>query len=562
MINKRWVAGLDSAIFWYGCIFAFIFFEYLLFASYALHEVTNYYPRSFDQAEYLSQSYAAYQNILQNGFLAELKSHISPVSSIFYTQAATFFLIFGPSRLMALSINFIYFALLQLALVKSVKDVTGSWFLTVFALGLLLSVNTTFFWAGGLLDFRIDFMAFCLFGIFICCCVRSNLFLDRKWSIIAAVVSVYLILLRHITVCYILSILLATFLMFILLAYIYKNEEKFLLKNRFKNIILLTGIVAAGVLPFLWMSRKAIYNYYIVNHVINNEKYIRAFQEGVVDFFSNIKYYPASILENHIGKGAVIIVLISISFALCLRYLQKFVIKCGPEIKKCSLTCPLFIFLLSCIFLPISILTIDLSKSPIVGNIVIVPFIWLVVLCIYCINKKGRFFNFFLFTIAILTFAFGTYSYVKFMHKRSDRAQLENLTKITRMYLDVGSYFVAHNKNNLVYSSDQIVDYLIPQDLTVLYYENYGVLLNPVGSMLGVNNLYEISEDNAMAELHKSNIFIVNLDSYPTYATDYPFNISMNKIRYDLIDVSNQDMQVLGEYTFNDHKFRVYVKLE
>src|SRR5690348_2934326 len=116
----------------------------------------------------------------------------------------------GASRLSALSLNFIYWAAFQLVLVATLRWLTGRWSATFMGWGLLLTTITPFFETGGsLFDFRLDFIAFCLFGIFLCVVIRSGVFADWRWSALAGLAAAVLGTFRFITLAYLLGIFVA-----------------------------------------------------------------------------------------------------------------------------------------------------------------------------------------------------------------------------------------------------------------------------------------------------------------------------------------------------------------
>jgi hypothetical protein len=176
-----------------------------LFRQHAAREIVWAYPTSYDQSTYLNLSYESYERILTHGWLTGLwDSARTPIPNgvLIHLQAAVLFLLIGPSRLSALTLNFAHFALLQCAFVGSVRSVTSRWATALLGEGLLLAAAAPFFWAGGLMDFRLDFIAFCLFGILVSLVVRSRLFLSSGWSAAAGVVAALMVLLRFITLVY------------------------------------------------------------------------------------------------------------------------------------------------------------------------------------------------------------------------------------------------------------------------------------------------------------------------------------------------------------------------
>ncbi|MGI0025725.1 MAG: hypothetical protein ACREA4_11365, partial [Nitrososphaera sp.] len=172
---------------------------------------------------------------------------------------------------------------MQLALFYTIRSLTGSLVLGMIGLGLLLSQDVGFFWAGGLFDFRIDFVAYCLYGTWVCMVLRSDIFLDKKWTAIAGGVAVITVLTRFVTVAYIGAA--GTFVLIYLLWKYFRQRSNtnatVQVKARLRGVGVFTVIVSIFVLPIFWMNREPIIAYYVVGHVTSNEKYIRANEAGV-----------------------------------------------------------------------------------------------------------------------------------------------------------------------------------------------------------------------------------------------------------------------------------------
>lgn len=546
-------------LFFWLSIIGLMLIEFILFRIYVTRELVLFYPNNFDQAGYLAQSYIQYENTLSEGLLTQFKngSFGLATSFTFILQTVIAFMLFGASRFTALAIGFIYFAALQILMIKVALDVTGKRLFALLLLGLLLSVTTTFYWAGSIFDFRIDFMAVCVFGMVVSAVIQSDIFLSKKWTIITAFLSAYLILLRYITATYLFGIY------FALLAYLFflirkKNNSVDLIKLRIKHIALCLVITILIVAPFLWSGWAAFYHYYVGNHVFSNEKYIRAAQVGVTSFFSSLYYYPKSIIKDHLGPLALSFIFLSMLGIGLISKRMRFKIA-----AKDILTNLVSVFLILCILVPIMILTLDYAKSPVVGNITVVPILWLVTWVIFLAYTKSptQLFKNFIILVTMLSLLGGMIHYVTSTLHRTSKRQKQNLYQITQMYLDLGNYLNAQGKDHALYSSDRIADYLVPQVLSIIYYENKGVLLHPASSLFG-STLYAIDKEAAIKTLKTSDIFIVNLDTYSTVAADYPFNDSLNQLRPELRKLAEHTFLTLGDYELNGYKYRVYVKNE
>lgn len=544
--------------FWTGIV-GLLLIEFILFQTYVHREITPFYPANFDQAGYLDLSYSLYEKTRQEGLLAQFKNGSLgfATSFSFILQTVVTFLLFGASRGIALAIGFVYFAALQLLTIKVALNVTGKRSLTLLLWGWLLSVATTFFWAGGIFDFRIDFMAACLFGMIITACIQSDIFLDKKWTTITVILSAYLILLRYITATYLFGIYFAL-LGYLILTCVLENKKHHpttLIKLRIKHLLISLLAIILIIAPFLWSSWAAFYNYYVGNHVFSNEKYIRAAQVGVTNIASSLIYYPISILKDHLGPLALSLISLSL---LGTFFLRKPTLQ---ENNRAMSDLLVRTFLILCIFVPIFILTLDYSKSPVVGDITVVPILWLTLWVIHRSYKESsKKFQYFILFITTLTLICGMFHYVQTTLHRTSRLQKQNLQQITKMYLDLGYYLHAQGKDDPRYSADRIADYLVPQALATLFYEHNGILLHPSNNLLGGNNFFAINKQDAIKTLNSTNIFIVNLDTYPKVRADYPFNDCLNQFRPTLRNIAERTFIKLGDYELKGYKYRVYVK--
>ena len=377
-MNKFFLKKFDMKL---AIFFLFLFlFEFLLFKSYVLREVVGYYPWAFDQSGYLMNSYASYEKLLSLGIKSGLSNTALPTSIIFIPFTTLFFLFFGATRLSALLINFFFFILLQIFSISTMKWFSQRNILCVMFCAALLSIATPLLNVGSLIDFRIDFLAFCLYGIFVCTIIRSKIFLDRKWTIIVAIVTSIMILMRCITAAY---FFIEISILFLIVCFCIIRTKNSIKKKdallRFKNILWLIGTCTISTIPFLWLNRQMIHDYYIVGHLIGPEKFIRMKEQGIINLFSDLIYYPHSILCNHLGKYGIV----ECTILFIVGLLSFFILKKQKKIKITSnkndffsSPSPYFTFLVLAILVPSIILTADSSKSPVGGGIVVVPILW------------------------------------------------------------------------------------------------------------------------------------------------------------------------------------------
>ena len=178
--------------------------QWLLFGAYVQREIAWAYPPHFDQTMSLFTAYRTYEDVREHGLVSGLGRTLrnSPASgATLHIEAVLLFLGVGPSRLAALAVNWLHFALLQAAVVAALWT-HGRWEMPVLGLGLLLSVNTPFYWAGGMADFRPDFVAFCLYGTFLAVVWKSDVFRRHVWALLAGAVGTLCVLARSLTAVY------------------------------------------------------------------------------------------------------------------------------------------------------------------------------------------------------------------------------------------------------------------------------------------------------------------------------------------------------------------------
>lgn len=538
--------GKPRPYVFYGLLLAIFVFEFLLFQSYVMREIVPFYPSSNDQSSYLTHAYTLYEKIAQQGLLTGLFQYSpGPTSTLFMPQAALFFMLSGASRFSALLLNFFYFIAFQLAFVLTVKTLSRNIFIPLFALGLLLACRIPFD-VGGLLDFRIDFMAFCLYGIFLSCVLLSRIFLERRWVIVAALCAVLLILMRSITVAYlgILGIL--------LLAWFPWTQHAAI---RIKNLLLFGLIVVLMVLPVLWMNWQAIYEYYGMGHLLGEEKHIRAKEMGIKNLWNVLTFYPIT-LRTHL-KGTIwaigFIWLLSIAYGW---------FRCRSR----SVTLPLYregyIFLILAILAPLIPLTLDVSKSSVVAGILVPPVLWFLVWALMhietiCDKNPGMTRWLQIFFVLVLVTGLG-FQLDKLALRAVPLEKKQEEAQITQMYEDIGDYARKKQWPQVRLSVDRICDYLLSGNQVTLYYERKGILLDVAIQRLG-DSIFSITKEEALASLEKSNVLILNLGDYKK-GPPYPFNSDVELLKPLLKQVAERDFIKLKDYTFKDSIYRVYVR--
>lgn len=558
--------------FWLG--FSLIaFLEFVFFRTHVLKNISFLYPTNFDQSSYLPLSYRTFENIKQFGFwMGVKKSEHLATGLLFPIQAAFFYSLFGASRLVALLPNFIYYILLQVFAVIAVRSINNKPYHAFTLLGLILLINTPFLITGGLMDFRIDFMAFCLYGMILCAAVRSHFFLNTQWTIHTCVFAIFLILLRGLTLVYLLAILGLT-LMYVFYLYkkTYITDPAYPdLKKRLKHLFIITLIIGSIALLYIWLNRAVLFNYYMIGHLLGAEKNIRASEVGVTNFTSLLLFYPNSLFNVHLGVMFVNCSVLLLSFFFLRpqtmqKNSQQLMLTLKPLFLKTPVQNPTlwkigFVFLTTSFLIPLMVLTADINKSGVVGSIMVMPVIWLIQWMILFLDSsydKSKLVQQFLFVFSLMIFTIGLAHQIhQFSHHKS-KSQYRNLSGITKMYEDIGDYAVAHGWKEINLSIDQVCDYLTSGGIETLYYESRKKLVTVGIEHMG-GEIFAIPETEALLSMKRSNVVILNLNDYPA-GSPYPFNQSISAMRPELKNFAEANFQRLGDYQFMNSTFRVYV---
>ena len=528
--------------------------EALLFYWQVAEQIAPFYPQHFDQAALYSETYDLIARFRAQGWRALVEQYIDGkhASGItFIVQGAIMALWGGVGRTALLSVNLLYFLALQLVLFTSLRtrapDASFAWI----AIGLLLLCGTVFLGTGGIYDYRMDFAAFCLYGIWICAVLWSDTFRKTGRSIIVALVAALLISLRYFVVIYVAGIygglLLATLLGRRRAASPFRRG---VLAYRARNILISGGLVAAIVLPLLVLSWTTIYNYYVVGHVLNDEKYIRANEGHIYTLLDHILWYPKLVLFHHIGIRALIVggALAALGILATAALDRTSLRDLAARLARSYFD---FLTIVLAIIIPLAILTLDISKSPVVGGIVVVPAVLGVVLfCAACWPRRwlsepirvpaARLLDCFKAmrlslgskrTGAIACAAVVSVGMATFVTRGTssqhylERADLERIASINR---EIARYVVTQGGRATV-SFDRVVDYLNQSTIRIEAFERFQEDIAIVPAFgAGQYGIFPTPRDVALALIAKSDVIVLT-DPTTGRSWPYPMNIKIRE---------------------------------
>jgi hypothetical protein len=535
--------------------------QYVLFKNHVLGEVAPYYPANHDQAAFLREAYYIFENVKERGGAEILKEFLAPRAAqgkLLTTQASALFLILEPSRLSALLPNLLYFIALQASVFYLIRGASGRLSLAFVSLGLLLMIAFPFYGVGDLFDFRIDFQAFCLYGIFVTAMATSGAFLSGRWVIIATVLGFLLALLRHVTLGYIGGVYI---LMLAFIAAVYftsRDADKRREAARRARNVVLSGIAVLGsVSPFLWASRKTIYEYYGVGHFLGKEKDIRSPGETMG---TNVVFYLKR-LHEHVGAYAAwaLLLLLAAGVVLTLYYaLKKRDRATSMDGRGRFFSMENFVLLAIAAAAPFLILIVDMNKSPVVGSVMITPVVLFCILAfsLGAVRPGSKAAIVALCSVAVVVVALGLKSQYSRYAKGLTPEKRASLGEITRMSLEVGDYCVKNSIAAPAVSFDTMRDYMTDGSLMIINYEARQKLLR--FNVRLANSIFDISEEEAIKKLMESDIVLFSPDA--TVGSGYPFDKSIDAVRPALIALLEKEFLRLKEYRIYDRTYWFFVK--
>jgi hypothetical protein len=555
---------LDRTILW-----VLIGIEALLFYAYYAREVAPYPPQNFDQAVYLSEAYSLETRTHEHG-ISELwraiwsKNHFS--SLLLPIEGAVFGLMLGGQRLPQLCVLFVGFCALQFFAFATARKIWGHRSYGLMVLGLILAQNSLWHWAGGLFDFRIDFLAYCLYGIWVCAVVRSDFFFHRRWAIGSGLIGAFLVFNRFLSVIYVIGVSIGFAVACAIILSWFRNdiEIRRRIRQRLINLALSLGTFIIVVTPIFLINWHSIYAKYVYGQFIY-EKDIRAREFGIVDLGGHLLYYPRSILWDHFGPAFLSAAALGIAGALIARLLARSAGLAKLATQRSRETVWLeIVFLLGAIIGPVIVLTIDISKSPVIGGIVGVPAALLVVsLVAQVVPSAGASESSpahkIVLVVSLAIFAIGLYHlFDKASRHAPEYAVHRNLKHCTELDKWLVEFATKHGWYRPRISVDVISGWFNAGAMTASGYEQVGELVEfqpELGN--GADVMGGLTLSQALSSLANSDFVI--LTTLPKTGV-YPFYQEISQYWDDLKAWADKNLFVAKTIQFDGFNVTVYVR--
>lgn len=520
-----------------GLLLAVFTGELFLFVTHAAREQAAIYPRWNDQIQYLTESYTGYEFAREHGFAAGLwRTVVNPSAqgTLHDLGAVVAFMFVGPSRSAALALNMLALIAWQAALYFAVARRTGSRALGWAAAALPLCLRGP--WQNGpgsAVDFRLDHLAMCAFGVTSAFALLTDGFRSRRWSLAFGAAVGATLLTRFLTGTYLALIFVA------LLLWVLCGGEK---KPRVINLILAAALAAVLAAPIFWINRELIWSYYYGGHYAGFESAIR---DPHLSLVQSTSFVWGKLFHLHLGGTfGRIAVLGAILMALGMR-------RARVPTQRGWWALGAFFTLA-----PALVLTVHLQKSEVVLS-VIAPGVVLLVLALW-MEFHRRCARWWLPpTLAVSAVAAaGWYFVSRQLHPKGDEGAQVALRNITT----IGDYILGRSQIAGLKAPRVAVDYLDGsldgQVLRVFCYERHHVWV-PFEMTLPIS-IAEPAEGEVMERIGRSDFVILTEEGAPFY----PFEKKLTAMRPQIREWCDSHLQVVDRFELIWRRVVLYQRRE
>lgn len=349
--------------------------EAILFQHVVAPRHTWIYPQWHDQVQYLTEAYRSAEVAQAGGWAAGTKDALNRISAqgALHGPAAlvSFAVAGGPSRGAALAVNLVAFLLLQAATFFAARRVTGSPAVAWSAVALLIALHCP--WSGqsaSMVDFRLDWLSACTYGLALAAALASSGFRSTRWSLVFGAAVALAVIGRFLTAAYF-AVAYA-----LLLGWLCTQPDRLRRSAR----LLLSGLFAAALFgPVLWRGRQAIHDYYWLGHVSGAE---RALRDANAGFFSAVPWLLARLVEL-MGLPVLLLGLL----AAALLWWQQRGTRTGDEPASSVPAHEPWAVVLAFLLAPLAVLAAHTLRAPQPVVVLLPAGVWLLVLACW---RAGR----------------------------------------------------------------------------------------------------------------------------------------------------------------------------
>lgn len=522
--------------------------ELLLFKTTFSVNYQPYYPRAYDQSAFLQSAYETYYSVNDYGVIETIRqiSVLQPQlfkGPVLQNIMVAFMFLFGPNRLSAAYTNFLFFVIGQFILFVYFRDRINT-YSGIIAVGLFFFSITHYYWAGGIMDLRLDYAGMVIFGITFLAynrMIESPSKVSLFWAFIATIITLAT---RSITGVY-------AFLIVILLCISFWLNLKF---RFFKQIdttqlrhfaYLLMLFVAVSAIAFILAGESAINYYGGMFH--GSERAIRAAESGTTTMLKNVLFYP---------KSAVIHFVYYVGWVILIFLFQgwKKTFHWGVHIQDsnpASFDLRLYLFLFLVTVLSVWLLLLAYAQSPLVIGVLTIPIVFILTQIISRqIEQVSEIIKRVVSGMVIVA-GFLFYASNMIFPRYLSLPALIEAREINVLYHDVQDMLRDRNtplKLYLMINHEAFVS----SNLNIYLYEHDGRLDTPLLSS-NFPGIFPVAETDIINTINQYDVVVAPLYFPPVTGFEYPFTQSLR--RYENSWRRKLDMEFVLK---RDYKFSLW----
>lgn len=538
MILKGWQAAGPQRDWREGAVLLLLFaIEAMVFLHYARREILWHQPEFYDQAMYLIRSYQIEDSLRAGDWHGVFEGLTRQIDSALPLEGAGLALIFGGSRVPRLFVNLMLLCLAQLMVFITLRSLTGRSLYGFAAIGLLLSQAFLFQPAGGVFDFRFDFAAACLFGVWLCTLLSADQRSLAAGLCLTTLAGFALLLHRLVAGVHMLPVLVVLTVLCAVNVGTARTAEGSLRLQHASLSLLLTLLMIGGYAALRW---PAISDYYIEGHLVGDEKIARAHEMGLYSLVDHVTFYLKSLLEAQLGAGFVILAGLGLVIAASVASSGR---RQADAIGLC----------VAATVLPLAALTIDVSKSAVVASVAAIPAALAVCLICFSCGEKRRAAVIMTSILFMLGGAGTAAMRVNEPVFTVNRAAFETSRALAR---DVARQIADNGWQQPIYLSvDAMTSRINVPALDALIREQTGKLHN-LQMALGAR-VDAVGQADMEAELSRSQLLVTTPHAG---AGPLPFDRSMKTLHSAFEARVKQDFRAVGTYGEGPDKLTLYVR--
>jgi hypothetical protein len=379
--------------------------------------------------------------------------------------------------------------------------------------------------------------------------IRSGVFASWRWSLVVGGGAALVVLYRFLTLNYIAAMFALLFVALSLQLWLSRRDQaaRRLLLRRLGGLVIAGVVLLVVVGPVIRYNWAGIRSYYVIAQA--GEKQIRQQEFGMITQSDHLLYYPRSLFWDHAGTkmlllGAAVLVA---GLVLGRWWLRRGAVE-GGWTTRSGLGVS-FLFVALSLLVPVTVLTVYGSPSPLVANIMVPAIVWLVVLATLWLFRLQARTGFALrglqlAALAVLSLGFFAHASSLSQHGRLFQAR-PDVEQITALYDALARHSQQMGWSAPVVSVNDNADYCWPTVFKPFVYERHHVLLQP-RPLLGCG-LKSVKEAEALQLIGQSDFVILNRT--PAVGKPvYPFLQDMDRMRPQLLALCEQRFIPVGDF--------------